>query len=42
MSCDSWESNAAYDVVPAPEPGDALNPVNCYVRIYIYLSEPTR
>ena len=31
MSCDSWDSNAEYDVVPLPKPGDHLNPVLCYL-----------
>lgn len=31
MSCDSWDSNADYDVVPMPKPGDHLNPVSCYL-----------
>jgi len=31
MSCDSWDSNALYDVVPMPTPGDHLNPVACYL-----------
>jgi hypothetical protein len=42
MSCDSWDSNAPYDVVPAPQPGDALNPVNCYLGEHMerYLTHP--
>ncbi|QRV80404.1 carbohydrate esterase family 10 protein [Ceratobasidium sp. AG-Ba] len=31
MSCDSWDSNAAYDVVPRPDADDPLNPVACYL-----------
>ncbi|KAG8739892.1 hypothetical protein FRC10_005026 [Ceratobasidium sp. 414] len=31
MSCDSWDSNAAFDVVPRPDADDPLNPVACYL-----------
>ena len=31
MSCDSWDSNAEYDIVPRPIPGDHLNPIACYL-----------
>jgi acetyl esterase/lipase len=31
MSCDSWESNAQFDIVPKPTPGDHLNPIACYL-----------
>ena len=31
MSCNSWDTNAAYDIVPAPSPGDHLNPIYCYL-----------
>lgn len=31
MSCESWESNAAYDVIPIPQPADHMNPVYCYL-----------
>lgn len=42
MSCDSWESNAPFDVVPAPTPGDHLNPINCYLGEHMekYLTHP--
>jgi hypothetical protein len=42
MSCDSWESNAEYDVVPTPQPGDPLNPINCYLGEHMekYLTHP--
>ena len=31
ISCDSWERNAPYDIVPRPVPGDALDPIACYL-----------
>lgn len=31
MSCDSWDCNAEFDVVPMPKSGDHLNPVSCYL-----------
>ncbi|KAB5593209.1 hypothetical protein CTheo_3372 [Ceratobasidium theobromae] len=31
MSCDSWDSNAEFDVVPRPDADDPLNPVACYL-----------
>ena len=42
MSCDSWDSNAKYDIVPRPEPGDHLNPVACYLGEHMekYLTHP--
>ncbi|KAJ3553417.1 hypothetical protein NM688_g3626 [Phlebia brevispora] len=42
MSCDSWDSNAKYDVVPMPQPGDHLNPVACYLGedMEKYLTHP--
>ncbi|KAI0800729.1 Alpha/Beta hydrolase protein [Fomes fomentarius] len=27
LSCESWDSNAQYDIVPMPQPGDHLNPI---------------
>ncbi|KAI5121303.1 hypothetical protein M0805_003772 [Coniferiporia weirii] len=30
MSCDSWDTNAAYDIVPMPKP-DHMNPISCYL-----------
>ena len=30
MSCDSWDSNSEFDVVPRPQP-DQLNPIFCYL-----------
>ncbi|TDL28074.1 hypothetical protein BD410DRAFT_782035 [Rickenella mellea] len=43
MSCDSWDSNAQYDIVPLPAPGDHLNPVACYLGeegLEKYLTHP--
>lgn len=41
-SCDSWESNAEFDLVPSPTPGDALNPINCYLGEHMekYITHP--
>ncbi|KAI0361031.1 hypothetical protein OH77DRAFT_387227 [Trametes cingulata] len=42
MSCESWDSNAQYDIVPMPQPGDHLNPVACYLGEHMekYLTHP--
>lgn len=42
MSCESWESNAQYDIVPMPQPGDHLNPIACYLGEHMekYLTHP--
>ncbi|KAI0094480.1 Alpha/Beta hydrolase protein [Irpex rosettiformis] len=42
LSCDSWESNALYDIVPQPVPGDHLNPIACYLGEHMekYLTHP--
>lgn len=42
MSCDSWDSNAQYDIVPLPTPGDALDPIACYLGPHMerYLTHP--
>jgi len=42
MSCDSWDSNAQYDIVPRPIPGDHLNPIACYLGEHMekYLTHP--
>ncbi|EMD42189.1 hypothetical protein CERSUDRAFT_147812 [Gelatoporia subvermispora B] len=42
MSCDSWDSNAPYDIVPRPQPGDHLNPIACYLGEHMekYLTHP--
>ena len=42
MSCESWDSNAQYDIIPMPEPGDHLNPILCYLGddMEKYLTHP--
>ncbi|KAI0828960.1 Alpha/Beta hydrolase protein [Trametes gibbosa] len=42
MSCESWESNAKFDIVPMPQPGDHLNPIACYLGEHMekYLTHP--
>ncbi|THH13492.1 hypothetical protein EW146_g6728 [Bondarzewia mesenterica] len=42
MSCDSWDSNAQFDVVPIPTSGHHLNPVACYLGPHMerYLTHP--
>lgn len=42
MSCDSWDINAPFDVVPVPAPDDHLNPVGLYLGedIEKYLTHP--
>jgi len=42
MSCDSWDSNALYDVVPMPGPDDYMNPVALYLgdNMGRYLTHP--
>ena len=42
MSCDSWDSNARYDIIPMPTPGDHLNPIACYLGEHMekYLTHP--
>ena len=42
MSCDSWDSNAPYDIVPAPAPGDPLHPVPLYLgeKMEQYMTHP--
>ena len=41
-SCDSWESNASFDIVPIPSNGDHLDPVACYLgsNMERYLTHP--
>ncbi|KAI0274800.1 Alpha/Beta hydrolase protein [Gloeopeniophorella convolvens] len=41
-SCDSWDSNAPYDIVPIPSNGDHLDPVACYLGPHMerYLTHP--
>ncbi|KAG8802082.1 hypothetical protein FRC17_006492, partial [Serendipita sp. 399] len=31
MSCDSWDSNSQFDLVPIPVSGDHLNPILCFL-----------
>ncbi|KDQ63109.1 hypothetical protein JAAARDRAFT_29104 [Jaapia argillacea MUCL 33604] len=42
MSCDSWDSNSAFDIVPKPVSGDHLDPVACYLGEHMekYLTHP--
>ena len=42
MSCDSWVSNAPFDIVPLPAPDDHLNPINLYLgdNIERYVTHP--
>ena len=43
MSCDSWDSNAQFDLVPMPQAGDHLNPILCLLGpegISKYLTHP--
>lgn len=42
LSCDSWDSNAPYDIVPRPLPGDHMNPIACYLGDHMekYLTHP--
>lgn len=41
-SCDSWDSNAPFDIVPIPSNGDHLDPVACYLgsNTKRYLTHP--
>lgn len=42
MSCESWESNSRYDVIPIPNPGDHLDPVSAYLGEHMerFLTHP--
>ncbi|EPQ60247.1 alpha/beta-hydrolase [Gloeophyllum trabeum ATCC 11539] len=42
MSCESWDTNAEFDVVPRPNLGDHLDPVACYLGEHMerYLTHP--
>ena len=42
MSCDSWDTNASFDYLPRPLPGDHMNPVKAYLgdNIEKYLTHP--
>jgi len=41
-SCDSWDSNSSFDIVPIPSNGDHLDPVACYLgsNMELYLTHP--
>ena len=42
MSCDSWDSNAPFDVLSFPDPDDHMNPVALYLGDHMekYISHP--
>ncbi|KAG5636600.1 hypothetical protein H0H81_007540, partial [Sphagnurus paluster] len=42
MSCESWDSNASFDVVPFPAPDDHMNPIALYLGDCVeeYLTHP--
>lgn len=42
MSCESWDSNARFDVLPAPVPDNYLNPVALYLGDHMeeYITHP--
>jgi acetyl esterase/lipase len=42
MSCDSWDSNAPFDVLSFPDPDDHMNPVALYLGDHMerYLTHP--
>ena len=42
MSCESWDSNAPYDVVPFPTADNHMNPIALYLgeNIEMYLTHP--
>jgi acetyl esterase/lipase len=42
MSCESWESNATFDVVPFPAQDDHMNPIALYLGEHMeeYLTHP--
>ena len=42
MSCESWDSNAPYDVVPCPSLDNHLNPIILYLGEHLerYLTHP--
>lgn len=43
MSCKSWDTNRAYDIVPYFPPEDHLNPITLYLghhQIHKYLMHP--
>lgn len=42
MSCESWDSNEPYDIIPMPAPDDHLNPVALYLgdNMEQYMTHP--
>ncbi|KAJ3778258.1 Alpha/Beta hydrolase protein [Lentinula raphanica] len=42
MSCESWDSNEPYDIIPMPAPDDHLNPVSLYLGDHMekYMTHP--
>ena len=42
MSCQSWDENAPFDVVPMPAPDDHMNPIHLYLgdNAEQYLTHP--
>ncbi|KAJ3789275.1 Alpha/Beta hydrolase protein [Lentinula aff. detonsa] len=42
MSCESWDSNEPYDIIPMPAPDDHLNPVSLYLgdNMEQYMTHP--
>ena len=42
MSCESWDSNAKYDVLSKPIQGNLLDPITCYLGEHMekYLTHP--
>ncbi|TFK56860.1 alpha/beta-hydrolase [Heliocybe sulcata] len=42
MSCESWDTNADFDIVPRPNFGDHLDPIACYLGEHMerYLTHP--
>ncbi|KAI0313429.1 esterase [Amylostereum chailletii] len=42
LSCDSWDCNSPFDIVPTPSSGDALDPIACYLGEHMtrYLTHP--
>ncbi|KIK70605.1 hypothetical protein GYMLUDRAFT_32650 [Collybiopsis luxurians FD-317 M1] len=42
MSCESWDSNESFDVIPMPAPDDHLNPVALYLgdKMEEYMTHP--
>lgn len=42
MSCESWDSNAKYDILSKPIQGNLLDPITCYLGEHMekYLTHP--